>query len=125
HPVIGTVVSERLAALADEEVVVLDIPLLNQLTVELYRPGAVIVVDVPEDVAVSRLVAHRGFGEDDARARVAAQMGRDERRGLLDLVPAGRLVDNSGDRETLDAAVDQAWAWLRALADASTGTAGT
>ena len=42
------------------------------------RPGygAVIVVDVDPEVAIARLVAHRGFAEADARARIANQVGR-------------------------------------------------
>jgi dephospho-CoA kinase len=115
HPVIGAVISERLAAHTADDVVVLDIPLLNAVTIQLYRPAAVIVVDTPEEVAVSRLVAHRGFTEPDARSRVAAQVSRHERRGLLDLAPAGLLVDNAGDRRALDEAVDRAWAWIQAL----------
>jgi dephospho-CoA kinase len=66
-----------------------------------------VVVDVPEDLAVRRLVEQRGFSESDARARVAAQITREERRALADLV-----VDNSGDRAALETEVDRAWAWL-------------
>lgn len=116
HPAIGAVILERLAALGGHGgPVVLDIPLLNASTIELYRPAALVVVDVPEELAIERLVAHRGFAEADARARVAAQMGRDERRALLQLVPAGLVVDNTGDRAALDAEVDRAWTWLSGL----------
>jgi dephospho-CoA kinase len=88
--------------------VVLDIPLLTIATKDLFELAAVIVVDVPEDVAVARLVAHRAFDEADARARVAAQISREERRGLADLV-----VDNSGDWAALEPQIDQAWTWLQ------------
>ena len=108
HPVIGKVMAEQMAeAAATHEVVVLDIPLLSIATKDLFQFGAIVVVDTPEDVAVSRLVAQRGFTEDDARARVAAQISRDERRALADLV----LV-NAGDRDALEAEIDRAWAWL-------------
>jgi dephospho-CoA kinase len=108
HPVIGRVMSERVAELAaTNEIVVLDIPLLNIATKDRFSFGAILVVDVPEDLAVQRLVEQRGFTESDARARVAAQITRAQRRDLADLV-----IDNSGDRAALDIEVDRAWAWL-------------
>ena len=59
---------------ATGHVVVLDIPLLA----ENPRKGlqGVIVVDVPVDVQVERLLAFRGFDEDDARARISRQATR-------------------------------------------------
>ena len=90
---------------------VLDIPLLKE-----RREGmaAVIVVDTPEEVAVDRLVRYRGFSEADARARIAAQIGREERRAIADVV-----IDNTGDREQLAAQVGQAWSRLQELARAA------
>jgi dephospho-CoA kinase len=110
HPAIGAAMLERLAAQADSErVVVLDIPLLSAKN----RMGAkaVIVVDCPEEVAVSRLVAHRGFDAEDAWRRVAAQLSREERRALADWV-----IDNSNGRELLASEVERAWQWLLGLA---------
>ena len=108
HPVIGKVMAERMAeAAATHEIVVLDIPLLSIATKDRFQFGAIVVVDTPEDVAVARLVDQRGFTEDDARARVAAQISREERRALADLV----LV-NAGDRDALEAEIDRAWGWL-------------
>jgi dephospho-CoA kinase len=109
HPVIGQVMAERVARLAaDPPIVVLDIPLLTIVTKDLFDLAAVVVVDVPEDVAVARLMAHRSFAEADARARVAAQIGRAERRRLADLV-----LDNSGDLAALASEIDRAWTWLQ------------
>jgi dephospho-CoA kinase len=108
HPVIGRVMSERVAELAaTNPIVVLDIPLLTIATKDRFSFGAIVVVDTPEEVAVRRLVEHRAFSETDARARVAAQITREERRALADLV-----IDNSGDRAALEAEVERAWAWL-------------
>jgi dephospho-CoA kinase len=109
HPVIGRVMAERVGEVTEPgRVVVLDIPLLAILTKDLFQLAAVIVVDVPEDVAVDRLVEQRGFSVDDAWARVAAQITRDERRQVADLV-----LDNSGDRCALESEIDRAWAWLQ------------
>jgi dephospho-CoA kinase len=111
HPVIGEVIAERLAALeGTDRLVVLDVPLLTAATAAMRQVRGVIVVDVAEGIAVGRLVAHRGFTEADAWARVTAQTSREERRALADLV-----LDNSGDRVALEAEIDRAWAWAHQL----------
>ena len=116
HPIIGTVMFERMIEASERaEIVVLDIPLLTIATKDRFTFSAVVVVDTPEDLAVQRLVGQRNFSEEDARARIAAQISREERRGLADLV-----VDNSGTREDLEAEVDRAWDWLKAKAAATT-----
>ncbi|MGI8751119.1 MAG: dephospho-CoA kinase [Acidimicrobiales bacterium] len=114
HPAIGLVMAEQVVACADAAVVVLDVPLLRAETVRSYGLAAVIVVDAPTDVAVERLVEHRGFTEADARARVAAQATREERRALIDLVPAGLVIDNAGDSHALEAEIARAWDFLAA-----------
>lgn len=95
-------------------VVVLDIPLLT----ENPREGlcGVVVVDVPVDVAVTRLVNFRGMSEDDARARISKQATRDERRAIAD-----RVIDNSGTLDDLRPQVREVWEWARALPPAKKG----
>ncbi len=117
HPIIGQVMADRMAEAAERaRIVVLDIPLLNIATKDRFTFGAIVVVDTPEDVAVERLVAQRGFTEEDARARIAAQISREERRRLADLV-----LDNSGSRDALEAEIDWAWKWLCEREQASGG----
>jgi dephospho-CoA kinase len=109
HPAIQKEMARQTAEWAEtDRVVILDIPLLKE-----RRPPmvGVIVVDAPEDVAVERLVSQRGFDVEDARRRIAAQIGRDDRRALADVV-----VDNSGDRDHLEAELDRVWQWLGELA---------
>jgi len=109
HPAIGALMVQRTAeAAATHDVVVVDIPLLSIATKAAMALEAVVVVDTPEEEAVRRLVEQRDFTEDDARARIAAQIGREERRALADFV-----VDNSGVREDLDRAVNRLWSWLQ------------
>jgi dephospho-CoA kinase len=110
HPAVGTEIARRLEAeAATDHVVVLDVPLL----VESGRDdlGALVVVDVDPELAVERLVQQRGMREDDARARIARQASRDERRAKADIV-----IDNSGTRADLARAVAAAWPRLLALA---------
>ena len=91
-----------------DRVVVLDFPLLG----ENPRKGlaATIVVDIPVDVAVQRLVGQRNMDEVDARARINSQLSREER-----LATATHVIDNGGDRDSLTAQVDQLWGQLLAL----------
>jgi dephospho-CoA kinase len=113
HPAVGKEMNRRLEEQrTTDNVVVLDIPLLA----ENPRKGlcGVIVVDVPVDVAVSRLMEFRGFKEDDARARVANQTSREKRVAIAD-----RIVDNSGDMSALEDQVAAVWEWAVALPPAS------
>jgi dephospho-CoA kinase len=121
HPAIGVVMAERRAAEeGTDHVVVLDIPLLKPAHRDQMSLDVVVVVDCPVDVAVERLVEQRGFSREDAEARVAAQVGREERLSGADLV-----IDNSSDRAHLVAEVDRVWAaldaWPQRRSSSSTG----
>lgn len=109
HPAVGREMNRRVAEqIPTDNVVVLDIPLLT----ERPRQGlqARIVVDVPVEVQVERLVRGRGFTESDARARIARQATRQQRLDAADVV-----VDNSGPLGELLAQIDRLWAYLTAL----------
>ncbi|MGC8513743.1 MAG: dephospho-CoA kinase [Acidimicrobiales bacterium] len=111
HPAIRQVMAEQAAqALERGDTVVLDIPLLDSSARSRFGLDAVVVVDAPVEVAVARLVGQRGFDEADARARVAAQITRQERCSLADFV-----VDNSGNREQLGEEIDRLWSWIAGL----------
>ncbi len=115
HPAIRAVMAERIAAQADtDNVVVVDIPLLAEGGPAAYGLSGVIVVDAPVEVAIQRLVEARGLGETDARARVAAQASREDRRQLADVV-----IDNGGSRQDLARQVDDVWRWMETLRDRS------
>ncbi len=109
HPVVRRVMNERVKSYSDtSKVVVLDSPLL----VENPREGldGVVVVDLDPEIAVERIVEQRKMNIDDARARVANQSSREQRRAI-----ANFIIDNSGDRKALDLQVDAAWSWINAL----------
>jgi dephospho-CoA kinase len=118
HPVIAARTLERAGELeagaADDGVIVLDHPLLDERSSEAYGLDAVVVVDTPIETAVGRLVRHRGFSEHDARARIAAQIDRETRLAFADLV-----IDNTGGVEALDEQIDRVWEDLRARSKAA------
>ena len=111
HPAVGVEIARRLEAELDtDHLVVLDVPLL----VESGRDdmAALLVVDVDPEVAVVRLVEHRGMREADVRARMARQVSREERLAKADLV-----IDNSGTPADLERRIDELWPRLLALGD--------
>lgn len=103
HPRVGERSAELFAAAPADAVVVYDVPLLaeNHLA-GMY--DVVVVVDAPPETQVRRLVTDRGMSEEQARARIAAQATREDRRAIADVV-----IDNSGDLATLDRQVSGLW----------------
>ena len=107
HPAVGAEIARRLEVEAPtDHVVILDVPLL----VESGRDdlAGLIVVDLDPEVAVDRLVEHRGFRAEDARARIARQASREDRLARADFV-----IDNSGTPAELHAQADAAWTWIQ------------
>ena len=74
---------------------------------DVNRFDVVIVVDVPPDLQLDRLVSLRGMAADQARARMAAQASREQRLAVADIV-----IDNSGSLDDLDRRVAEVWADL-------------
>ncbi|HEY5250478.1 MAG TPA: dephospho-CoA kinase [Acidimicrobiales bacterium] len=111
HPAIGALMTERRAAAEEtDDIVVLDVPLMKPEHRELLSLALVIVVDCPVDIALTRLVEHRGFSKSDAEARMAAQPTREERREGADFV-----IDNSSGLDRLRSEVDRVWTALLEL----------
>lgn len=113
HPAVAAEMDRRMNEVRHtDKVVILDIPLLA----ENPRKGlcGIIVVDVPEDIAVQRLVEFRGMSEDDARARMAKQASREDRLKIAD-----QVIDNSHDLESLKTRVGHVWEWAVKLPPAS------
>jgi dephospho-CoA kinase len=108
HPAIGVaMIQARDSHEGTDDIVVLAIPLLTAAHRDTVKLHKVVVVDTPTDVALERLLSQRGFDRADAEARIRSQISRDER-----VKEADYILDNSGDRAALDAAVDALWAWL-------------
>ncbi|TXS51020.1 dephospho-CoA kinase [Streptomyces sp. t39] len=103
HPLVGARSRELEAAAGPDDVVVHDVPLLTENGLaELY--DVVVVVDASPRTQLDRLVRLRGMSESDARARMAAQATRDERRAVADLV-----IDNDGPLAELEPQVRKVW----------------
>lgn len=103
HPRIHTRSAELMAAAAPDAVVVHDIPLLVEMGREAHY-ALTVIVDVPEQVRLDRLVELRGMPADQARARITAQADDEARHAAADV-----LLDNTGTVEQLLVAVDELW----------------
>ncbi|MFF4149645.1 dephospho-CoA kinase [Streptomyces sp. NPDC001651] len=106
HPLVGARSHELEEAAADDAVVVHDVPLLTENGLApLY--DLVIVVDAGPATQLDRLVRLRGMTEEDARARMAAQATREQRRAIADIV-----IDNDVPLEELRRRVKDVWEGL-------------
>jgi dephospho-CoA kinase len=109
HPRVRARAAEIEASAPEGAVVVHDIPLLAE-TGQGAAFDAVLVVDVPTELQVERMVRNRGWSPAEAASRIAAQATREERRAI-----ATYVVDNTGTLEDLRRRVSEVFARLRAL----------
>ena len=88
HPRVRELYEAELSAIQAETpdaVVVYAVPLLAEAR-SVSEFDAVIVVHAPEKVRLARLKEHRGFSEEDARARVGSQVSDEARLAMADSV---------------------------------------
>lgn len=103
HPRVRARAAEIEAAADPDAIVVHDIPLLVE-TGQGDAFDGVIVVDVPVEVQVERLVGQREMSANEAQGRISAQASRQQRAGAADWI-----VDNTGSLADLRSAVARVW----------------
>lgn len=107
HPALRREIERRIDTHRDTDaVVILDMALIAEKD-NPYGATEIIVVDLPHDLAVHRLVTDRGYDEADARNRIDAQVSRDARLALAD-----HVIDNRRDLAELEQQVDDLWGCL-------------
>ncbi|MEU6290484.1 dephospho-CoA kinase [Streptomyces sp. NPDC005047] len=117
HPLVGDRSRALEEAADDDAVVVHDVPLLTENGLApLY--DVVVVVDADPATQLDRLVRLRGMTEQDARARMAAQATREQRREIADVV-----IDNDVPLDELRRRVAEVWTELAHRAQARRRTA--
>jgi dephospho-CoA kinase len=104
HPLVYERTVELEEQASGDAVVVHDIPLLAESS-RARSFDAVIVVDAPAELQLARMTGERGWTEEDARARIAAQASREERRAI-----ATHVIENTGTREDLRTRVAEVYA---------------
>ena len=110
HPLVRARSAELEQTAPAEALIVHDIPLLAE-TDQADRFDAVIVVDVPEEVQVERMLRDRAMTREDALARIGAQATRERRRAV-----ATYVIENTGTREDLRRRTTEVFELLRNLA---------
>ncbi len=106
HPLIFERYAELEASAPTDSLVVHDIPLLAE-SGRADGFDAVIVIDVPDELRIERLVRDRGWTREDAESRIAAQATREDRLAI-----ATHVIDNSGTLDELRARVAEVYAEL-------------
>ena len=109
HPLVFERIVDLESHAPEGSVIVHDIPLLAE-SGRADTFDAVVVVDVPPEVQVARMVGDRGWTEDDALARIAAQAEPEDRRAI-----ATYLVENTGSRDDLRREIERVYAELSSL----------
>ena len=104
HPAVAARIKFQLQQLEltnPDAMVFLVIPLLVETGgAKRYGVEVTVVVDVPPEVALARLVTLRNMSYRDAKARITAQASRADRLQAADYV-----LDNSGDQQELESKV--------------------
>ena len=114
HPRINARMKEDIARSRSQEgICLVAIPLLGPEHRDRLTLDAVLVVDCPTECAVERLIAFRGFQREDALARVASQLSREERLAFADYV-----ISNDADQHHLAAQIDSLYQELLARPEA-------
>jgi dephospho-CoA kinase len=110
HPRVFLRAIEIDEAAGEHAVIVNDIPLLAE-TNQADRFDAVVVVDVPTELQVERMVRDRGMSVEEAESRIAAQATREQRLAI-----ATYVIENTGTLEDLEQRVAEVYAALTARA---------
>jgi dephospho-CoA kinase len=109
HPRVRARAAEIEASAPEGSLIVHDIPLLAE-TGQGAAFDAVVVVDVPSELQVERMVRERGWTPAEANSRIAAQASREERRAI-----ATYVIENTGTIEDLRGRVAEVFARLRGV----------
>ncbi len=99
HPMIRELAGERCRQ-AVSSYVILAVPLLVESGTYRQRCDRVVVVDCPESLQISRVMARNGLGETEVRAILATQASRDHR-----LAAADDVLANDRDLASLKAQI--------------------
>ncbi len=109
HPEVFRMLAEIVEARrGSDDIIVFDAPVIVETGFH-DACDVVVVVTAPEEERVARAARDRGMTADQARARIRAQIGDQEREAVADVV-----ISNDGDVVRLKHRVEELWERLRA-----------
>jgi dephospho-CoA kinase len=85
HPLVKSLAKERIAELPEDSIVIYNVPLLVEASVDLDF-DKVVTVEAPAEKQIERLVNFRNMSAADAAARVAAQATPVQRANAADVI---------------------------------------
>jgi dephospho-CoA kinase len=109
HPLIRERTKLLLAELPNDSIVVYNVPLLVEASVD-HSFDLVVTVEAPEEEQIRRLVQTRGLTESEARNRIVAQAKPVERAARAD-----RILNSNQDINLLLRDADALWKEILAL----------
>ncbi|MBI5584748.1 MAG: dephospho-CoA kinase [Deltaproteobacteria bacterium] len=112
HPrILGEFIAELNAIVAQdpEAIIQVDVPLLIELNLQ-YLFHHILVVHVPREVQINRLMVREGIGREEALVRLKAQLPIDEKVSYADFV-----IHNEGTLEETRRQVDELWEKLKQI----------
>ena len=92
-----------------EAIVLVDVPLLLEKNMQ-YLFHKILVVHVPSEIQIDRLIQREGISREEAVVRLKAQLSIDEKVGYADFV-----IRNGGSREETRKQVDELWERLKEI----------
>lgn len=107
HPAIRQEIRERTEAFErqyPDRLVVVDIPLLLEAKEQYSYLNEVVVVYVPRELQLQRLIERDDLPREAAEARLSSQMDIEQKKALADI-----LIDNSGTLAQTQQQVDKLW----------------
>lgn len=107
HPMVWGNMYGQVQAMGEEDIAVLEMPLLTPETAVPFD-GVVSIIVEPEQ-AIRQLIANReGFTREKAEMVINNQISNEERAAMADY-----LIENDGTLEEFVTAIHGAWSWMR------------
>lgn len=107
HPIVQQGLAEARAELADDQILIYEIPLLVE-TKAASKFDAVITVEAPLEVRIERL-KNRGLEISEIEKRIASQVTAEQRKAA-----ANYVIENDGNEEELLRKVETIWTEINA-----------
>lgn len=98
HPLVRAAFLREKERLGEVPLLVYEVPLLFERGID-REMDRTLVVDVPESLQLSRLLARLHMTEEEARRRMASQISRQDRLARADFIISGALSEEETERE--------------------------